>query len=133
MLGALEDLAPIGTLAFEYRARIMQAVGTDVKRSIAPRLKLAVVPDYSIETVIWLVRHDASSVRPGFERPAPIIGCGRTLCVRRRHPLLFERPMRARFEASAQRRALSPAILSREPKGRITICPKYVNMADLTV
>ena len=62
VFGALEDIAAIGALAFEHGARIVQAMGADVKRGVAPRHQLAIVPDDPIEPVIRFIRHGASSV-----------------------------------------------------------------------
>src|SRR6266511_3920224 len=69
MLRALEDLAAIGALAFEYRAGVMQSVGEHMQRRLPPRDQLAVVPDHPLEAVIRLFCHgDSSSGR----RPAPV-------------------------------------------------------------
>src|SRR5258705_3332309 len=57
MLGALEDLAAIGPLAFEHGARIVQPVGADMERRVAPGSELAVIPDDAIKPVIGSVGH----------------------------------------------------------------------------
>jgi hypothetical protein len=65
VLAALEDLAPIGALAFEDAARIMQAVGEDVEIGLAPVHQLAVVPDDTVEPVIRFIHGIFSlGVRP---------------------------------------------------------------------
>src|SRR5262245_66123161 len=57
MLGALENLAAIGPLAFEHGAGIMQPVGADMERRVTPRDELAIIPDDAIKPVIGFVGH----------------------------------------------------------------------------
>ena len=51
MLGALENDAPIGALALEHAARIMQAMGENVDVGIGPGHELAIVPDQTIDFI----------------------------------------------------------------------------------
>ena len=51
MLGQLEDLAAIGALAFEHRARIMQAVREHMDLRVRPFDELAVHPDEAVELI----------------------------------------------------------------------------------
>ena len=57
MRGRLKDLTAIGALAFEYRARIVQAMAEHMQIGISPRHQLAVVPDDPLEPVIGLRSH----------------------------------------------------------------------------
>src|SRR5262249_3940986 len=87
MLGALEDLAAIGPLAFEHGARIVQPVGADVERRVTPGNELAVIPDDAIKPVIGFVGH-------AFLRADQLVGgCPpRTSVVARRSRLSLLRP-----------------------------------------
>ena len=60
MLGALEDHAVIGALAFEHGARVMQAMGEHVDLRLRPRHQLAVEPDHAFH-LIEGHRHGRSS------------------------------------------------------------------------
>src|SRR5207245_1112314 len=99
---ALEDLAAIGALALEHCARIMQPMGADMERGIAPGHELAVVPDDSVEPVVGFLRHRASSVAPVSAVPRPefseFIKSADRFCVAARHPVCCIWPIRARLQ-----------------------------------
>src|SRR6266853_4530248 len=61
MFLALEDHPPIGTLALEYGARIVQPMGQDVNFGVRTRNELSVAPDHACH-LVERHRHGGSSV-----------------------------------------------------------------------
>jgi hypothetical protein len=57
MLGAFEDFAAIGTLAFEDAGAVMQPMRQYVQLRVPPGDKLTVEPDEAVAIVEWQQGH----------------------------------------------------------------------------